>query len=202
VDSLEVVKKALTRFLIKLVFCILLMLSLYFIGFLPTFWILAGIFLFITFFTKVVKLELLEKLLLKFERQYEKGFSGKETLTILLGFIFFFIILWILHFFLVFSIVDVALLGLCPLAFGHNLIKPVQALFRNHVHFITGKLSVEGFVVAVLVNILVLYILFPYSIVVLIYVALIAGLFDLLPHIDSNYTIPIFTALAFLLFFI
>jgi len=202
VDSLEVVKKALNRFLIKLVFCILLMLSLYFIGFLPTFWILAGIFLFITFFTKIVKLELLEKFLIKFERQYEKGFSGKETLTVILGFIFFFIVLWILHSLLIFSIVDVALLGICPLAFGHNLIKPVQALLRNHLHFINGKLSVEGFVIAVLINIFVLYILFPYSILVLIYIALIAGLFDLLPHVDSNYTIPIFASLAFLLFFI
>jgi len=202
VNNLQVVKRALERFLINLAFCIILMLSLYFLDFLPTLWILTGIFILLVIFTKVVHLKPLETVLLRFERQYEKGFSGKETLAILLGYIFFLIILWILQYFAVFPLVTVALMGLVPLAFGHNLIKPVQALFRNHLHFINAKISVEGFVIAVLVNILVFYLLFPYAVIIFVYLSLIAALFDLLPHIDSNYTIPLFTSIAFLLFFI
>ena len=201
-DVLQIVEKALTRFLIKLVFCFLLILSLQFLGFLPTFWILAGLFVLILILTKVVKFPKFHNILMKLEREYETGFAGKETFIVLLGFIFFFLIIWLLQYFIAFPVEQIAIIGLIPLTFGNNLIKPLQTWLRNHLHFISYKISIEGFVISTLVNIFVYYILLPYNIVVFIYLAFIASLFDMVPYIDSNYTIPIFTSLAFLLFFI
>ncbi|MDD4983787.1 MAG: hypothetical protein PHH82_03035 [Candidatus ainarchaeum sp.] len=199
---MHIVEKALTRFLIKLVFCVLLILSLLFLGFLPTFWILAGLFVLVLILTKGIKFQKFHAILTKLEREYETGFAGKETFIVLLGFIFFFLIVWLLQYFIAFPVEQIAIIGLIPLTFGNNLVKPLQTWLRNHLHFISHKMSIEGFVIATLINILAYYLLLPYNIVVFIYLALIASLFDMIPYIDSNYTIPIFTSLAFLLFFI
>jgi len=202
VEKLHIVEKAFIRFLIKLVFCVLLILSLSFLGFLPTFWILAGLFVVTLFLTKVIKCPKFHNLLMRLEREYETGFAGKETFIVLLGFIFFFLVVWLLQYFITFPVEQVAIIGLIPLSFGNNLIKPLQTWLRGHLHFVSHKVSIEGFVIATLINILAYLLLLPYNAVVFVYLAIIASLFDLVPYIDSNYTIPIFTSLAFLLFFV
>ena len=198
---MQVVKKAFHRFFVKLIFCVLLIISAMYLGFLNTFWILGGLFI-VLVLAKLIKFKPINRFFNFFEREYEQGFSGKETFIVLLGFIFYFIVIWFFHYLIVFPVEHVLLIGLIPLAFGNNLVRPIQAQFREHFHFLNAKISVEGFVIIVLTNVLMYLLILPYSAVVMVYLAIVAALFDLIPFIDSNYTVPIFTSLAFLLFFI
>jgi len=190
-----------SRFALKLVFSVIMILLLSFIGFLYTTVILAGFLIVSVIFFKYFgqsKNKIIQKIL-SIEQEYGENIAGKETKTMLLAFIATFVLVFILSYFILFPLEWSLVLGFMVFGVGNNFASMIL-YFKKKQFFIYGT-TLEFFLLGTLVNFLLLW-FFGLPWFVALFIALGVSLFLILPWLDHNITTVLITAVLYLSLFI
>ncbi len=190
-----------SRFVVKLVFSALVVLSLMYLEFLYTYVILIGLFILGTIFYKYFadSKNRFSQFILGIEKEYQNGFSGKEPLVSLMGFIVTFAVVFILNYFVVFPLEWSLILGLMVLGVGNNFAS-IILYFKKSQYFVYGT-TIEYFILSGLLNFLILWFVgLPW--LGALFIAICISVFFILPWLDHNLTTVLVTAILYILLFI
>jgi hypothetical protein len=128
-----------------------------YLEFLYTYVILIGLFILGTIFYKYFadSKNRFSQFILGIEKEYQNGFSGKEPLVSLMGFIVTFAVVFILNYFVVFPLEWSLILGLMVLGVGNNFAS-IILYFKKSQYFVYGT-TIEYFILSGLLNFLILW---------------------------------------------
>jgi len=190
-----------SRFLIKLLFSVAVVLLLGFLGFMFTFILLVVLLILGSLFYKIFKNSnnKVVKYIFGLEREYEQGIAKKEALLSLLAFITTFALLYMASYFLVFPLEWALIIGFVVLGVGNNYTS-FLLYFKKSQYRIYGT-TIEFFLVSILLNTVILTII-GMPVLVGLYIASAIAIIYLVPWIDHNLTTPLLVAVLYLLLFI
>lgn len=197
--------KEFQRFWIKLFFCFLLIVFLILTASIETNFYLALGFLLILLGAATLAYRFFKKSNSKFvqfifqaEHEYEESFPGKEAMISLLGFITVFVVVWALHFWLVFPVNWALIVALISVGCANSLATLI--LWRSKHQYVIYGTTMEFLILSTLIGFGLFMLLgMPYYIA--LYLAFGTNLFSLLP-VDHNFTNLLATSLLFILLFI
>jgi|GEM_PF-2899694 len=197
--------KEFQRFWVKLIFCFILIMFLVITKSVDINFYLALGFLLILLGLATLAYKFFKKSNSKFiqfifqaEHEYEESFPGKEAMISLIGFITVFVVVWALHFWFVFPVDWVLIVGLISIGCASNLTSLI--LWKAKYQYVIYGTTMEYLVLSTLIGFCLFLILgMPYYIA--LYLVFGANLFSLLP-IDHNFTNSLATSLLFILLFV
>ena len=132
------------------------------------------------------------------EHEYEESFPGREASVSLIGFICVLVVVWALHYFIVFPVEWALIVGLMNIGLANNLAALI--LWKTKTQYVIYGTTLEFLILSSVIGTLLFMVLgMPYYIA--IFLAFGANLFSLLP-INHNFTNFFVTSLLFMLLFI
>lgn len=190
-----------SRFTIKLVFSVIIILLLAFIGFFYTFITLICLLIISSLFYKYFSNSdnKLIQFIFSLEREYGNSIAGKETNLVLLAMNATFATIFILNYLIDFSLEWALIFGFMVWGIGTNFSSMI--LYFKKIQFVIHGTTIEFFIVCSVVNFLILW-FFGLPWLAALFISISLNLILIMPWVDHNLLTILATSVLYVLLFI